>query len=185
MFAKNDPFQTKNGLRRFKKTKSKFERHKNRNLLAKPGVHDLVVVLDRLKPEYNVGKILRTCEVFGCREIRLIGIPFFDPEPAAGALKHIPTKFFEFGIDALASLRAEGYEIYSLSPNGGTELGATELPRKCAIVLGHEEFGLSPELRAENLPSIRIPQFGKSQSLNVSVAASVVIWEYVRAHSKP
>jgi len=184
MYAKDDFFQTKNGLKRFRKAKVKFDKHKNKNMLAKAGVHDLILVLDRLKPEYNVGKIIRTAETLGCRELRLIGIPFFDPEPAAGAFKHVPVKFYDEGADCIKSLIDDGYSIFSLDVSGKYSLGRFDLPPKTAFVMGHEEFGLSPELRKLKLESIKIPQFGKSQSLNVSIAASMCMWEYVRQHGE-
>ncbi len=67
-----------------------YEKNRRRNLLAQPGAHDFVVVLDHLKAGYNVPKIFRSAEAFGAREVQLIGIGPFDPSPAKGAFRQVP-----------------------------------------------------------------------------------------------
>ncbi|MCB0393680.1 MAG: hypothetical protein KDD25_03940 [Bdellovibrionales bacterium] len=179
--ANNHPFQTPDGEKVFAYVKKKFKQEMNWNKLAKPGPHELVLVLDRLKPTYNVGKIIRTAEIFGAKEVRLIGIPFFDPGPTKGACRYIPVKFFETSGEALKELINEGYKILFLSPTTEKNLHHEEMPSKTALIVGHEEFGLSPETKEiEGLIGVKIPQFGKSQSLNASVAVSIATWEYVR-----
>ena len=72
-----------------------------------------------------------------------------------------------------------------LDPEGATSLCSTELPCKSAFILGHEEFGFSFDPKEyPGLKRLTIPQFGSVQSLNVSIAASVVMYEYVRQYSK-
>ena len=75
--------------------------------------------------------------------------------------------------------------MYCLEPATGAPLPKTALAVKSAFILGHEEFGLSfdPALYPEIRP-LKIPHLGKVQSLNVSVAASVVMYEYLRQHDK-
>ena len=159
----------------------RYNKERQRNLLAKPGVHEFVLVLDQLKAGFNVGKIFRSAEAFGAAAVHLINIEAFDPSPAKGSFRKVPAVFHETFVNCHADLFAQGYTFFMLDPEGATSLCTTELPRKSAFVLGHEEFGFSFEVTDfANLKTLSIPQFGSVQSLNVSIAASVVMYEYVR-----
>ncbi len=163
-----------------------YQKERQRNLLARPGVHDFVLVLDQLKAGFNVAKIFRSAEAFGARAIHLVNIGPFDPGPAKGALRKVPAYFHESFADCHALLAADGRTAYLLDPGGAESLGTLKLPRKCAFVVGHEEFGFSFDRRDfPALRSLTIPQFGSVQSLNVSIAASVVMYEYVRQCQSP
>jgi tRNA G18 (ribose-2'-O)-methylase SpoU len=162
----------------------RFRRQRNKNRLAQPGPHDCILVLDHLKPTYNIGKIFRSADAFGAREIHLVGIDFFDPAPGMGAFKWVPAVFHKDFFSCYTVLVNAGYTPILLEPGKGETLTTASLPAKSAFVFGHEEFGISFE--PDLFPEIRrmtIPQFGKSQSLNVSVAASIILYEYVRQHA--
>ena len=164
--------------------KRRFRRQRNKNLLADPGIHDCIIVLDHLKPTFNIGKIFRSAETFGCREVHLIDIDFFDPAPSMGAFKWVPATFHKRFITCYAQLLERGYTPFILEPGQGTAVMETRLPQKSAFVFGHEEFGISfePDLYPE-VKRLTIPQYGRSQSLNVSVAASIILYEYTRQHA--
>jgi tRNA G18 (ribose-2'-O)-methylase SpoU len=163
--------------------KRRFRRQRNKNRLAQPGIHDCIIVLDNLKPTYNIGKIFRSSEAFGCREIHLVGIEFFDPAPGMGAFKWVPARFHTSFFTCYTDLVNKGYTPYILEPGQGPPVMDTPLPSKSAFIFGHEEFGISfePDLYPK-INRLTIPQYGKSQSLNVSVAASIILYEYVRQH---
>ncbi len=152
--------------------------------MASPGCHEFRIVLDHLKPNFNVGKIFRSSEIFGAQGIDLVGVPFFDPFPSKGGFKRVPARFFGDFKECFAELEKEEFTIYVMNPSLGVVLSQEEFPQKSVFVVGHEEYGLSfnpaeyPQIRA-----IQIPQFGRIQSLNVSVAASIAMYEYVRQHS--
>lgn len=161
----------------------RFERHRRKNLLATPGDLPFVIVLDRLKPAFNIGKIFRSSEAFGAHEVHLIGIDFFDPAPAMGSFKWVPARFHESFETCYQDLKARHYALFTLEPERGKPLPTTTLPRRSAFIFGHEEFGLSFDPRDfDGICPLRIPQLGKVQSLNVSVAASLVMYEYFRQH---
>src|SRR5262249_41448848 len=150
-----------------------FLQEKARNTLAKPGCHEFIVVLDHLKPDFNVGKIFRTADALGAQEIHLVGIPFFHPGTAKGSFRHVPAKFFETFAECHANLKERGHDIFIFEPRGGTPIYDVEFPRKSAFVMGHEQFGMSFEAdQFEGLRKLTIPQYGKVESLNVSIAAS-------------
>lgn len=161
----------------------RYERQRARNALAKPGMHRFALVLDKLKAGYNVAKIFRSAEAFGAAEVHLVNIGPFDPAPAKGALRKVPARFHDSVDDCLHDLVARGFQVFALTPAGEDPLPDTRLPAGSAFVFGHEEHGLSFE--TDDYPKIRtlrIPQAGSTQSLNVSVAASIVMYEYVRQH---
>lgn len=161
----------------------RFRRQRNKNYLAKTGIHDCVIVLDHLKPTYNIGKIFRSADAFGAREIHLVGIDFFDPAPGMGAFKWVPAVFHNTFFSCYTYLINNGYSPFILEPGKGNAITGIKLPLKSAFIFGHEEYGISfePDLYPE-INGLTIPQFGKSQSLNVSVAASVMLYEYTRQH---
>ncbi len=162
----------------------RFRRQRNKNYLAKPGVHDCIIVLDRLKPSYNIGKIFRSAEAFGAKQIHLVNIEFFDPAPGMGAFKWVPAVFHNTFLACYTQLVNQGYTPFILEPGKGSSIIQSKLPAKSAFIFGHEEYGLSfePDLYPK-IQRLTIPQFGKSQSLNVSVAASIILYEYIRQHA--
>jgi tRNA G18 (ribose-2'-O)-methylase SpoU len=148
---------------------------------SRPGVGGFTVVLDHLKPDYNVGKIFRTADAFGAEAVWLVGMGWFDPGPAVGSFKHVPARFFATFGEAFLELEAAGLPAYRLEPEHGEPLPTAEFPRRCALVMGNEGVGHS--FTREQFPtvkSLRIPQWGRAQSLNVSVAAAVAMYEHCR-----
>lgn len=159
----------------------RYEKERRRNLLARPGPQQAVIVLDRLKAGYNVAKIFRSAQAFGIQAVHLVGIGPFDPAPAKGAFRKVPARFHDELESCLQELLAAGYTLFALDPGGGEALPEAELPERSAFIFGHEEFGI--RLDSGDFPALRtlrIPQCGELQSLNVSVAASIVMYEYLR-----
>lgn len=168
--------ERKNALKR-------YEKHRRRNLFAEPGVYPFVIVLDHLKAGFNVAKIFRSAEAFGAREVHLVGIGPFDPAPAKGAFKNVPARFHQDFASCYRVLLEQGYTLFVLEPGCEHSLSRSVLPEKSAFIFGHEEMGVS--FNRENFSAVEclaIEQFGQVQSLNVSVAASIVMYEYVRQH---
>src|SRR3954469_24147840 len=118
-----------------------------------PGPFPIVLVLDRLKAGFNVGKIIRTANAFGVRELHLVGIGVFDPGPSKGALRHTRTVTLGSFAESHAILRAQGYEFFALDLLGQGRLGTLSLPEKTTIVMGHEEYGLS--FAPEEFPDVK------------------------------
>jgi tRNA G18 (ribose-2'-O)-methylase SpoU len=153
---------------------------------AMPGLHDCILVLDGLKPDFNIGKIFRTADAFGVREIHLIGVHAFDPDPAKGSVRWVKYSIHENFNECYGELKKMGYTIVTLEPGSEDVLGTAEFPLKTAFVVGHEEFGLSFDRnRYPDIQALSIPQWGHVQSLNVSIAASIVVYEYIRQHGRP
>ena len=159
----------------------RYQKQRQRNLLAKPGVHDFIVVLDSLKAGFNIPKILRSAEIFGACEVHLVDIGPFDPAASKGAFKNVPARFFDSFDQCHHNLTERGYTLFTLEADRGDNLKDAAIPDKSAFIFGHEEFGLS--FNPDDYPDIQglsIPQFGQIESLNVSIAASIVMYEYIR-----
>lgn len=160
----------------------RYEKHRRHNLVyAQPGEMEFAIVLDNLKPSFNIGKIFRSADAFGASEVHLVGTKYFDPAPAMGSFKWVPAVYHDDFSASYDDLTARGYSMYVLEPDDGEFLHRAALPEKAAFILGHEEFGVSFD--KADFPSIKtltIKQFGKVQSLNVSVAATVVMYEFSR-----
>lgn len=171
--------------KRFKRSLAllRYEKDRRRNLLALPGPYPLVIVLDHLKAGFNVPKIFRSAQAFGAGEVHLVGIGPFDPAPAKGGFKAVPARLFDRFEESHRVLRERGFTLFRLEPDRGESLYDCNLPLRSAFIFGHEELGLS--FAPGDFPDIRgltIPQVGSVQSLNVSVAASIAMYEYVRRH---
>ncbi len=159
---------------------NEFRKQVFHNKDAKPGIFPLVVVLDNLKPDFNIGKILRSAAAFGARSVHIIGTGYFDPHPAKGAMKLVPIKFHSTYRQCIEELKAENYSIFALDLGAENEVGTFTFPEKTAIILGNEGLGITFDYKRWEIPPLSIPQLGKMDSLNVSVAASISIFEYAR-----
>ena len=149
---------------------------------AKAEPHEFVVVLDHLKPTFNVGKIFRSAQAFGAQAVYMVGMDFFNPYPAQGALRYVPTKQFNEIAECLSFIKEAGYTPIAFDVSEKAQnLFDYKFPQKSALILGHEAFGLSiKEEDRSGADFVKIPMFATIESLNVSVAASIVMWEYVR-----
>lgn len=171
-------------LDRRNQAEQRYRKHRQRNLLARHGVHEFIVVLDHLKAGFNVPKIFRSAQAMGAREVHLVNIPPFDPAPAKGAFKHVPAVFHDNFAACHAQLQQRGYQCFILEPNAGTPLHRTVLPLRSAFIVGNEELGISFDADAyDDMARLTISQYGPVDSLNVSVAASIVMYEYTRQHA--
>lgn len=163
----------------------RYNKERQRNILAQAGPNDFVVVLDGLKPGFNIGKIFRSAEAFGAAGVHLVNIGTFDPAPAKGSFRKVPAFFHDSFEQCFTELKRQGYTFYKLAHDSQVALTSISLEKKSALIFGHEEFGHS--FRDDDYPEIQaisIPQFGSVQSLNVSIAASIVMYEHVRQLSK-
>lgn len=159
-----------------------FERQRLLNkMMAKPGPYPYVIILDHLKVDFNIGKIIRSAEAFGALSVDVVGTEFFDPMPAKGCMKRVPWTMTPTFIESYQRWMKDGYTIYAFDAEATESLHEVKFPEKSAFVLGHEGSGFS--FRKEHYPAIRyikIPQVGMVESLNVAVAASVVMYEFAR-----
>ena len=148
----------------------------------------LVVVLDNVRSLHNVGSVFRTSDAFRVEKIILCGITATPPnteihKTALGAEDVVDWQYFESTNDAVAKLREEGYRIYSIELCDGSIAlqNFTTLPtERYAVILGNEVKGVQQTVVDASDGAIEIPQFGTKHSLNVSVTAGMIIWEFAK-----
>jgi 23S rRNA (guanosine2251-2'-O)-methyltransferase len=146
----------------------------------------LVVVLDDVRSLHNIGAVFRTSDAFLVDCIYLCGITATPPHPemhktALGAEYTVDWKYFQHTEDAVNELRTMGYTLFAIEQCEGSILLdklVLEPDKKYAVVLGNEVKGVKQEVVNLCDGCIEIPQFGTKHSLNVSVTAGIIIWEF-------
>ena len=148
----------------------------------------VVIVLDNVRSMHNVGSVFRTADAFLLEAIYLCG---YTPQPphrdihktALGATETVKWNYFSSTNDAIQELKNNGYEIWAVEQAENSvslEQMKTETGKKIAVVFGNEVEGVQAEIIKHCKGCIEIPQLGMKHSLNISVAAGIVIWELVR-----
>ncbi|MHB9056285.1 MAG: RNA methyltransferase [Paludibacteraceae bacterium] len=148
----------------------------------------LIVVLDNVRSLYNVGSVFRTSDAFLVKSVYLCGITSTPPhteihKTALGAENSVDWRYFEDALQAVEELKNEGYMVFSIEQTEGS-ISLEELnldaDKKYAVILGNEVKGVQQTVVNASNASIEIPQFGTKHSLNVSVTAGIIIWEFAR-----
>ena len=148
----------------------------------------LVIVLDNVRSLHNVGSVFRTSDAFRVERIMLCGITATPPsaeihKTALGAEDVVEWQYFESTMDAVSMLREQGYKIFSIEQCEGSialQDFITTSGERYAVVLGNEVKGVQQVVVDASDGAIEIPQFGTKHSLNVSVTAGMVIWEFAK-----
>jgi 23S rRNA (guanosine2251-2'-O)-methyltransferase len=149
----------------------------------------ILVVLDGVEDPHNLGAIIRTAHAAGAGgvvipERRAAGLTDVVAKAAAGALEHLPVIRVTNINRALEGLKQRGYWIYGLDERGAEDYDCVNFTEPAALVLGGEGKGLHEQVRKHCDVLVRIPMAGKISSLNVSVAAGIVLFEWKRRHGK-
>lgn len=154
----------------------------------------VIIVMDNIRSMHNVGSVFRTADAFLMQGIYLCG---YTPQPphrdihktALGATDTVEWKYFSTTVEAVQSLREAGYKVLAIEqvensmPLHQVVAGTGE---KLAVVFGNEVSGVEASVLALCDGSIEIPQMGMKHSLNISVAAGIVLWElFKQFHTGP
>ena len=159
----------------------RFERIKN---VLNCRMNNLTVLVEAVNKPHNLSAILRTCDAAGVFEANFIcerdEVKTFN-STAQGSQKWVNLNNHESIISAVSDLKKKGFKLYgtTLSKNS-TDYKNFDYSKNTCFVLGAEKWGLSDELIAKVDESIFIPMTGMVQSLNVSVAASILLFEAIR-----
>lgn len=148
----------------------------------------LTVILNDIRSLTNVGTFFRTCDAFNIDKLYLCGITATPPhreiqKTALGATESMEWEHRESAIDLVNELKADGVTICSIEQTEKTTLlqDVAQLPEKrFALVLGNEVNGVDQDIIDASDHIIEIPQFGTKHSLNVSVCAGIVMWEFTK-----
>ena len=151
----------------------------------------LVVVLDNVRSQHNVGAVFRTADAMRIERVVLCGICCCPPnqelhKTALGAEESVEWQYYKDTLEAVRALQAEGYTVYAVEQAHDSvtleEVASIVESRKSkeksrlAVVLGHEVFGVQQEVIDICQGCIEIPQYGTKHSMNVSVTAGIVMY---------
>ncbi len=157
------------------------------------GKFPYVLVLDNVRSHHNVGSVFRTADAFAAEKIYLCG---FTPQPphreihktALGSENSMAWQHAREVQQLVLILKQEGYLIAVVEQTNTPTLlqhFKPESTQKVAFVFGNEISGVADEVVALANVCLEIPQFGTKHSLNISVAAAVVMWQFVRNRNNP
>lgn len=149
----------------------------------------LIVVLDDVRSLYNVGSVFRSCDAFRVEAVYLCGITATPPnaeihKTALGGEDAVDWIYFQNTEEAVQKLHDDGYFVYSIEQvEHSTKLQTLQLDddKKYAVIFGNEVKGVKQNIVDAGDGCLEIPQFGTKHSLNVSVTAGIVVWEFAKA----
>ena len=146
----------------------------------------IIVVLDNIRSMHNVGSVFRTSDAFLIEAICICGFTAQPPhrdinKTALGATETVDWIYYEKTTTAIDALKQNNYSIYAVEQTEGSisleNFAITGKP--IAVVFGNEVEGVSDEVLQLVDGCIEIPQLGMKHSLNISVAAGIVLWKLV------
>ncbi len=148
----------------------------------------VIVLLDSIRSMNNVGAVFRTADAFIIEKVVLCGIT---PQPphreihkaALGATESVDWYYEKDVTDALQKLKSEGYKILAIEQTTGSIALNEQIiskEEKYVVIMGNEVDGVSDEALALCDGFIEIPQLGTKHSLNVSVCAGIIMWEFFK-----
>ena len=150
----------------------------------------VIVVLENIRSAYNVGSVFRTADAFLLQGIYICGYTARPPhkeikKTALGSDEAVNWAHFTNAAAAIEQLRADGYKVFAVE-QAQDSIALQQFNRqqqdKTALVFGNEVTGVEQSTILLCDGCIEIPQMGTKHSLNVSVAAGVVLWEMIRQH---
>lgn len=148
----------------------------------------IIVVLDNIRSAANIGSVFRTCDAFLLEAIYLVGICATPPnrdiqKSALGATETVDWEHFETIKDCIAALREKKCEVLTVEQSDRSVMLHEFVPqqdKRYALIFGNEVDGVSDFAMHYCDTCIEIPQFGMKHSLNISVSAGIVIWDFAR-----
>ena len=148
----------------------------------------IVLVLDNIRSGLNTGSIFRTADAFLLEKLVLCGITAQPPhreilKTALGSTESVAWTYTDSTVEAVKALKNEGYQVFAIEQTT-TKTWLQDFDpmpeEKYAFILGNEVDGVDDEALTACDGTIEIPQYGTKHSLNVAVAAGIVVWEVVR-----
>jgi tRNA G18 (ribose-2'-O)-methylase SpoU len=157
---------------------------KDYDKLYESGLARPVIIADSLRNADNIGALIRLGDNIGALAVHLLGDESAVNQSkirraAASSYRNIPWSFT--GQDNMHTLLPEGYTAVALETSAGAQnIFEADLPGKCALVIGNEQYGIRPVILAQTVMQVYIPVPGPTKSLNVSHAAAVFLFEWLR-----
>ena len=144
------------------------------------------MILDNVRSLHNVGSVFRTADAYRIEKVILCGITSTPPnaeihKSALGAEFSVEWEYFQDTVHAVLALKEQGYEVYAIEQAEGSIMLPdfhTEAGQRYAVDKVNEVKGVQQSVIDLCKGCIELPQFGTKHSLNVSVTAGIVIWDF-------
>lgn len=148
----------------------------------------LVVILDNVRSLHNVGSVFRTSDAYCVEKVILCGITATPPnaeihKSALGAEFSVDWEYYKETAEAVNELKQAGYTVLAIEQAHDSinmDTFKAEKGNKYAVILGNEVKGVQQSVIDLSDDCLELPQFGTKHSLNVSVTAGIVIWEFAK-----
>ena len=158
-------------------------------LYAKQLKKSIILILDSIQNPHNFGAIIRSAEIFCvdaiiCKNNMQVKVNDYVKKTSLGADERINIFYVNNLSNAIRKLKEVGYWIYaSAIDNKANFVSNTKFDNKTALIVGNENIGISKLLKDNSDMLVRIKMYGKTQSLNVSVATGIILYEIKKQHS--
>ncbi|MDB5165647.1 MAG: hypothetical protein JWM00_537 [Candidatus Saccharibacteria bacterium] len=145
---------------------------------------ELEIAIENIERDFNMGTIVRSANAFGVRHVHVIGRRQWNKRGAMMTDKYLHI-YYHPDVTEFARAMEEGNKIIIAVDNidGSEPMASTVLPRNAVLVFGQEGPGISEELATTASKIVAIEQFGSTRSINVGVAAGIVMYEWIRQHN--
>lgn len=158
--------------------------HKALEVLIGKGPHTILVA-NKVRDPGNLGNMIRIADAAGVGGMVVCeqSVDPYNPKTVrstAGSLFHCPISLGDDASEAVKKLREAGYKVYAADAHRGTGLWEMEWPHKLAVVMGNEAWGMGTDEESLFDDLVRVDVFGRAESLNVSAAAAVILYEIKR-----
>jgi tRNA G18 (ribose-2'-O)-methylase SpoU len=144
--------------------------------------HEFHVAIENLQHDFNIGTIVRSANAFNAGAVHIIGRRQWNKRGAMVTDRYLDV-FYHATVQDFVTAMKDRQIVVIDNQEGATMLSKTELPKASVLVFGGEGPGVSQELRSAAAQMVMIEQFGSTRSVNVGVAAGIVMYAWIRQHA--
>jgi tRNA G18 (ribose-2'-O)-methylase SpoU len=169
-------------------TRNLIDRFKNKDVNEIVGeldrtAHSLEIAIENLERDFNMGTIVRSANAFGIRRVHIIGRRQWNKRGAMMTDKYLTVIYHKSVNDFVQYADVNNRTIVAIdNVAGATNLSTSDMDDRSILVFGSESSGISDELLRNAESILEIEQFGSTRSINVGVAAGIVMYEWLRRH---
>lgn len=141
----------------------------------------LEIAIENTERDFNMGTIVRSANAFGVRQVHVIGRRQWNKRGAMATDKYLHVHYYAMVEEFVVAMKERGRTIIAVDNIAGSvPLGKTTLPQDAVLVFGQEGPGISAELAKQAETIVAIEQFGSTRSINVGVAAGIVMYAWMQ-----
>ena len=141
------------------------------------------IAVDNVTRDFNMGTIVRTANAFGVRHVHVVGRKQWNKRGAMMTDTYLHVHYYQTAEEFMEAIK--GKQLVAVdNVEGSRSLASKELPQNAVLLFGAEGPGIREELLAKADEIVAIEQYGSTRSINVGVAAGIVMYEWVRVHKR-